>query len=221
MPGEERFAVETERGAVTAAWEAPRAFSAAVAVAHGAGSDLDHPLLVGFTDCLNEAGIATLRFNFPYSEAGRKTPDREPAAIEAWRSVLGAVQARAGGKRAFASGKSYGGRMASMAVAEGMPADGLIFLGYPLHPPGKPERLRDAHLDRVHVPMLFLQGTDDPFARRDLLEGVVERLGRWAVLHEVEGGDHSFRVRGVRRPNEETGRLLGSVAARFIQSAQV
>lgn len=221
MTNEERFTVETERGAMSAAWAAPPAFSAAVAVAHGAGSGMDHPLLVGFTDCLNEAGIASLRFNFPYIEAGRKTPDREPAAIEAWRAVFAATHDRAGGKRVFGSGKSYGGRMASMAVAEGMPADGLVFLGYPLHPPGKPDRLRDSHLGRVHVPMLFLQGTDDPFARRDLLEGVVERLGRWAVLHEVEGGDHSFRVRGVRRSNEETGRLLGSVAARFIQSAQV
>jgi predicted alpha/beta-hydrolase family hydrolase len=221
MPGDERFAIETERATVSAAWAAPRAFSAVVAVAHGAGSDMDHPLLVGFTDCLNEAGIASLRFNFPYMEAGRKTPDREPAAIAAWRAVFDATKGRAGGKRVFASGKSYGGRMASMAAAEGMPADGLVFLGYPLHPPGKPERLRDAHLDDIHVPMLFLQGTDDPFARRDLLAGVVGRLGRWAVLHEVEGGDHSFRVRGIRRSNDEIGRLLGSVAARFIQSAQV
>jgi predicted alpha/beta-hydrolase family hydrolase len=213
MPGEERFAVETERGAVSAAWEAPRAFSAAVAVAHGAGSDLDHPLLVGFTDCLNEAGIATLRFNFPYSEAGRKTPDREPAAIEAWRSVLAAVQARAGGKRAFASGKSYGGRMASMAVAEGMPADGLVFLGYPLHPPGKPDRIRDAHLGRVHVPMLFLQGTRDEFAQLELLRGVLDDLGSRATLHLVDDGDHSFKVpkRSGRTPEQVMGDLADRI----------
>jgi predicted alpha/beta-hydrolase family hydrolase len=114
-----------------------------------------------------------------------------------------------------------GGRIASMAVAEGMPADGLLFLGYPLHPPGKPDRLRDEHLYRIRVPMLFLEGTDDPFARFDLLKDLTSKLGRWAVLHPVEGGDHSFRVRGARRPDEEIGRLLGSVAARFMQSAQV
>ena len=121
----------------------------------------------------------------------------------------------------FVGGKSLGGRMASMAVAEGMPVNGLILIGYPLHPPGHPEKIRDEHLYGIRVPMLFLQGTDDPFARWDLLEGVVRRIGSWAQLHRVEGGDHSFRVRGSRRPDDETGRLLGSVAARFVQGAQV
>jgi uncharacterized protein len=102
-------------------------------------------------------------------------------------------------------------------VADGdLPAAGLVFIGYPLHPPGRPERIRDAHLDAIEAPMLFLQGTADPFARWDLVESVIERLGERAALHPVEGGDHSFRVRGARRDDPGTGSALGEAAARFI-----
>ena len=121
-----------------------------VVVAHGAGAGMEHPFLRGFTDALNELGLATLRFNFPYREAGRKFPDRPPLAIATWRAVMdtAAEQATVHGDTGtvWACGKSFGGRMASMAVAEGMPAAGLVYLGYPLHPPGKPEKLRDEHL---------------------------------------------------------------------------
>jgi predicted alpha/beta-hydrolase family hydrolase len=103
-----------------------------------------------------------------------------------------------------------------MAADGEVDAGGLIFLGYPLHPPGKPDRIRDRHLDRVGVPMLFLQGTADPFARWDLLTGVVERLGDRATLHPLEGGDHSFRVRGRPKDDAGTGSALGEAAARFI-----
>jgi len=182
---------------------------------------MNGPLLQGFAECLYEATFATLRFNFPYAEQGRKSPDPAPRLIEAYRSAFELARSRAGAKHVFVGGKSMGGRMASMAVADGMAADGLVFLGYPLHPPGKPDRLRHEHLARIRVPMLFLQGTEDPFARFDLISDLVHRLGRWAVLHPVEGGDHSFRVKGEGRHDAETGRLLGSVTARFIQSAQV
>jgi predicted alpha/beta-hydrolase family hydrolase len=219
--GEEGIRIDTGHGEVSGVWAAPRAASAFVVVAHGAGSGMDSPALVGFTRCLNEAGIGSLRFNVPYMEAGKKTPDRQPVTIAAWNAAAEEVRSRSGGKRVFASGKSFGGRMASMAVAEGMPAAGLIFLGYPLHAPGKTDQLRDEHLGKIHVPMLFLQGTQDPFARFDLIQEVTHRLGRWAVLHPVQGGDHSFRVRGRKMPDETIGRLLGSVAARFIQSAQI
>ena len=104
-----------------------------------------------------------------------------------------------------------------MMLADGsIEAAGLILVGYPLHPPGKPERIRDAHLSDVGVPMLFLQGTSDPFGRWDLMTSAIERLGSGATLHPVEGGDHSFRVRGRPRHDEGTGSALGEVAARFI-----
>jgi predicted alpha/beta-hydrolase family hydrolase len=110
-----------------------------------------------------------------------------------------------------------GGRIASMMVADGdLDPAGLVFVGYPLHPPGRPERIRDKHLPGIDVPMLFLQGTADAFARWDLLTGVVERLGDRAVLHPVEGGDHSFRVRGRPKDDAGTGTALGEVAARFV-----
>jgi uncharacterized protein len=217
---EERMAVETGRGPVSAVWSQPEGARAAVVVAHGAGGSMDSPLLVGFTSCLNEAGVATLRFNFPYVERGRRAPDPAPRLEQAYGAVFEHVRDLAGGKPVFVGGKSLGGRIASMAVAEGLPAAGLVFLGYPLHAPGRTDRVRDAHLARIRVPMLFLQGTEDPLARFDLVEDLVRRLGRWAVLHPVQGGNHSFRVRGARRPERETGRLLGSVALRFLQGCE-
>jgi predicted alpha/beta-hydrolase family hydrolase len=109
--------------------------------------------------------------------------------------------------------------MASVLAAEdgeAFPAAALVFFGYPLHPPGRPDRLRDAHLPSVRVPMLFIQGTADALASFDLVRGLVDRLGPRARLRVVEGGDHSFRVRGARRPDREVGRDLGLVAAEFV-----
>ncbi|MDQ0801300.1 putative alpha/beta-hydrolase family hydrolase [Arthrobacter sp. SLBN-112] len=106
--------------------------------------------------------------------------------------------------------------MASMAVAEGMDAAGLVYLGYPLHPPGKPEKLRDEHLYGMATPMLFLQGTRDTFATPALLSGVVSRIGPTAALEWVEGGDHSFAVAGRKRPADEVGASLAASVARFI-----
>jgi predicted alpha/beta-hydrolase family hydrolase len=219
--GEERIEIETPKGPVTGLWVERPAARAVVCVAHGAGGNMHTALLDGYCASLNSAAYDTLRFNFPYSEQGRKSPDRPDVLIATWRAVVNVAHARATDRQVYASGKSMGGRIASMAAAEGMPVSGLVLIGYPLHPPGHPEKIRDAHLDDVHAPMLFLQGTEDPFARWDLLEGVVKRLGNWAQLYKVEGGDHSFRVKGARRPGEETGRLLGSVAARFVQGAQI
>ncbi|HEX9823712.1 MAG TPA: alpha/beta family hydrolase [Actinomycetota bacterium] len=184
-------------------------------VAHGAGADMISPVLAGFAEGLKAGGVACLRFNFNYREQGRKAPDHERVLRAAWTSVF--EKMASDGRSVWVGGKSLGGRIASMVVADGMPAAGLVFLGYPLHPPGKPERIRDAHLPSIRVPMLFIQGTGDPFARRDLLDGVLRKLGERAVLHPVEGGDHSFRVRGRPRDDEATGRRLGSVAARFVR----
>jgi predicted alpha/beta-hydrolase family hydrolase len=179
---------------------------------------MEHPFMRGFTRALNDDGVATLRFNFPYREAGRKFPDRPPAAIAAWRSALDAARSRSGGEPVWAAGKSFGGRMASMAVAEGMDAKGLVYLGYPLHPPGKPEKLRDEHLYGLELPMLFLQGTRDTFATPDLLEGVVARIGSGATLEWVEGGDHSFAVAGAKRSAEEIGASLAGRVAAFMRA---
>jgi uncharacterized protein len=204
-------------GSVSAVWGRPDDAWAVIAVTHGAGAGYDHPFLVGFGDALGLEGIATLRFNLPYREAGRRMPGRPADAIAAWRDVMRWAQNEAPGLPVLAAGKSYGGRMASMAVAEGMSAAGLVYLGYPLHPPGKPESLRDEHLYGIRVPMLFLQGTRDPFATPSLLEGVVSRIGASAVLEWVEGGGHSFEAAGVKRAPAQVGASLAPAVAAFVR----
>jgi len=163
-----------------------------------------------------EAKVTTVRFNFPYRERGRKAPDREPVLRETWLAVFEQV-ARGSRRPVFAGGKSLGGRMASMCVADGMPAAGLVFLGYPLHPPGKPERLRAEHLGRIEVPMLFIEGTRDPFADLGILRGVLEPIGDRVTLETVEGGDHSFKVPGPKVDAAQIGAALAGIAAPFVR----
>jgi predicted alpha/beta-hydrolase family hydrolase len=131
---------------------------------------------------------------------------------------MDAAASRSGGQPLWAAGKSFGGRMASMAVAEGMSAAGLVYLGYPLHPPGKPEKLRDEHLYGLTLPMLFLQGTRDTFATPELLEAVAARIGPSATVQWCEGGDHSFAVAGVKRSADETGASLAPAVAEFLKA---
>jgi uncharacterized protein len=209
-----RISIDTPQGAVTGIVTGESAGPILV-MAHGAGGGMATPLLQGFAEGVATAGVTCLRFNFGYSEAGRRSPDREPALRAVWGAAFEAGSKL--GEPTWAGGKSLGGRIASMMVADGdLAAAGLVFVGYPLHPPGRPERIRDAHLDAIGAPMLFLQGTADPFARWDLLGAVIERLGDRATLHPVEAGDHSFRVRGGRRDDVGMGSALGEAAARFI-----
>ena len=138
-----------------------------------------------------------LRFDFPYMEAGRKAPDRAPVLVEATRRAFDLAAARAGGLPVLAGGRSMGGRIASMATAEGMPAAGLVFLAYPLHPPGRPEKIRDAHLYGIEVPMLFLQGTRDPVRPA----GAAGRGARAGSARRAE-----YRAGRGRRPRVPGGR---------------
>lgn len=215
---ESSLSIDTVRGPVSARFAAPPDPFATLAVAHGAGAGMEHPFIAGFARACVGEGLATLRFNFPYFEAGRRSPDPEGALRDAWRAAFEAAAERSAGRPIWASGKSLGGRIASMAVADGtIPAAGLVFLGYPLHPPGKHDRVRDEHLYRIEVPMLFLQGTQDPFANAELLAGVVDRLGDRAEIVWFEGGGHSFEVRGRKRDPREVGASLASHAAAFIR----
>ncbi|BCT76423.1 alpha/beta hydrolase [Sinomonas cyclohexanicum] len=217
----ERITLRTPSGDVSGVYARPargKVPAATVVVAHGAGAGMDHPFLVGYCEALNGLGLATLRFNFAYMEAGKRLPDRAPRAIPVWTAALAEARRRSAGEPLWAAGKSFGGRMASMAVAEGAidPA-GLVFLGYPLHPAGKPDRLRDEHLYAITLPMLFLSGTRDTLATADLLDGVVAKLPT-ATLAWQEGGDHSFAVKGVKRPAEEVGASLAGPTADFIRA---
>jgi uncharacterized protein len=212
---EERLTFPVGEDTVTAAYARPGSPAATVVVAHGAGAGMDHPFLTGFTGALNDAGTATWRFNFPYAEAGKKFPDRAPKAIATWRAVMAAARERAGGP-VWAAGKSFGGRMASMAVAQGMGTAGLVFLGYPLHPPARPEKLRDEHLYGLDLPMLFVQGTRDTFALPGELEPVAERIGGNAVVYRVADADHAFKVPRDKRSQQQTGAELAAPVLEFI-----
>ena len=172
--------------------EAPR--RTAVVLGHGAGGDRRTPFLVRMAEALADSGRGALLYNFPYTDRGGRRPD-PPDVLELTAAAVGdAARAEFAAERLVAGGKSMGGRIASQAAAQGARVDGLVFLGYPLHPPGKPDQMRDRHLPDIAAPMLFVQGTRDAFARWDLLTAVLQRLGGAATLHEVSEGDHSFAV---------------------------
>jgi predicted alpha/beta-hydrolase family hydrolase len=187
----ERFRVETPKGDVSAAWHDGGTGASALVVGHGAGAGMDHPFMSGFCEALAAGGVSALRFNFPYLEAGRKSPGSPKDAVAAVRSAFAAAAERTDGP-VFAGGKSYGGRMASVAAAEGMPSRGLVFLGYPFHAPGRADQVRDQHLYGLAQPMLFLQGTKDPFADPDVLQGVLRKLGGRVTYVPFDGAGHSF-----------------------------
>ncbi|HKU29857.1 MAG TPA: alpha/beta family hydrolase [Arthrobacter sp.] len=217
-PEESRIAIDVDGTQISAIYARPEKPFATLVLAHGAGAGMEHPFLGGLAQALNDDGVATLRFNFPYREAGKKFPDRPPAAIAAWKAVMNEAAARSDGEPLWAAGKSFGGRMASMAVAEGMPAAGLVYLGYPLHPPGKPDKLRDEHLYGLTLPMLFLQGTRDTFATPELLEGVVARIGPTATIGWQDGGDHSFARKGVKEGAGSVGASLAPDVSAFLRA---
>ncbi len=203
---------------VSGLWSAAPDAAATVALAHGAGAGMEHPFLTGLADALAASGISVLRFVFPYVEAGRRMPGPAPHAMATWAGVEAWLASAAPGRYA-AVGKSYGGRMASMASAEGVIAPaGLAYLGYPLHPPGRPEKPRREHLPTIAVPQVFVEGENDPFiAPRAQFDEVVASC-QDARVHWVAGGNHSFEVKGARRPADEIGAALAPVIAEFARS---
>ena len=166
-----------------------------VILAPGAGSDRHHPALVRIQGGLADAGWTTVTFDFPYREAGRRVPDARPVLEACWRAVLDAIrkEPRLAPPRVVIGGRSLGGRIASHVAADGASVDGLVFLAFPLHPAGRPGTERAAHLSRIAVPMLFVQGTRDTLADPALLAGVLHDLPH-ATLHEIVGADHGFRI---------------------------
>src|SRR4051812_43141258 len=165
-------------------------------LAHGAGAGMRHHFLAQAADVFAARGIATYRYEFPYMQTGKSRPDSPRVAEGAVRKAVATAARMAPGLPIYAGGKSFGGRMTSQAQgSQPIPGvRGLVFLGFPLHPPGRPGIARAEHLTSVEVPMLFLQGARDEFAQLDLLEDVVKRLGDRATLHLIEEGDHSFKV---------------------------
>src|SRR5213082_2954656 len=213
------FAVGEGVGSVSALLLRPDGARLLYVLAHGAGAGMRHPFLESIAQRLAERGIATLRYQFPYMERRAGRPDPPAVAAATVRAAVTEAARVAPGLPLVAGGKSFGGRMTSTAQAEApLPGvRGLLFLGFPLHPPGKPGDKRAEHLDRVQIPMLFLQGDRDEFADLKLLKPVVKRLGERAKLHLVEGGDHSFKV--LKRSGRTDADVMSELADAMVRWA--
>jgi predicted alpha/beta-hydrolase family hydrolase len=184
-------------GSVSALWLAPARARACYVFAHGAGAGMTHPSMAAFAEGLAARDVATLRFQFPYMEKGSKRPDLPAVAQAAVRAAVDEAARLGADLPLFAGGRSFGGRMTSQAQAKAPLGGvrGLVFVGFPLHPAGKPGSERAAHLSTIGIPMLFLQGTRDELAGLDLLNPVVAGLGANATLALFDDADHSFHVR--------------------------
>jgi predicted alpha/beta-hydrolase family hydrolase len=198
-------------GPVSALLTLPEAARACFVFAHGAGAGMTHAFMAAVAEGLAERGVATLRYQFPYMEKASKRPDPPAVAHAAVRGAVAAAAEHCPGLPLIAGGKSFGARMTSQAQAKAPLAgvQGLAFLGFPLHPAGKPSSDRADHLADVNVPMLFLQGTNDKLAELDLLKPVVRNLGARATLHLFEGADHSFHV--PKRSGRDAGEVMAEV----------
>lgn len=183
-------------------------------LAHGAGAPQSHPFMVDMATRLAARGLDVVTFDFLYTARGKRMPDRNDVLEATWRAAIGAVRARSGlsDRTFFCGGKSMGGRIVSQVAAAdgGLQLAGLVFLGYPLHPPGKPKARRDAHLPDVPFPMLFVQGARDPFGTAAELRRLCAKLPR-ATLHVVPDGDHSLAVPRRGAPDAQE-RALGAAA---------
>lgn len=191
-----RIPVDERHGEVSALWLRPRGAVAALAFAHGAGADMNHTFMEAAAHALAERDVATLRYQFPYSEAGRRAPNPAKTLTATVRAAVERAHALADGLPLLAGGKSMGGRMTSLRAAEEpLPVRGLVFFGFPLHAAGKPPSTdRAEHLAGLDCPLLFLQGSRDKLASLELLEPLVSGLGRRARLHVIDQADHGFKV---------------------------
>lgn len=197
MTEEKRFKFSVERaGEVSAILQRPADSRFLLALAHGAGAGMNHPFLARLAAELSAVRIATLRYQFPYMEQKRRSPDSPTVATTTVAAAAVTVANLEPKLPLLAGGKSFGGRMTSTAASEGLLADvrGLVFFGFPLHPPNKPGTKRAEHLKNVPMPMLFLQGTRDTLADLSLLRPICKELGSCATLHVIETADHSFHV---------------------------
>jgi uncharacterized protein len=181
---------------VSGLWQCAPESKACLVLAHGAGAGMHHPFLAGVANELEGLGIATLRYQFPYMEHHGKRPDPPALCHATVRAAVAAALRLSPSLPLFAGGKSFGGRMTSQAQAASPLVDvrGLVFLGFPLHPPKQPSETRAQHLFKVKIPLLFLQGTRDTFAELSLLRPLVTRLGGRATLTLIQDADHSFHV---------------------------
>ncbi|NND72147.1 MAG: alpha/beta hydrolase [Rhodothermales bacterium] len=216
-------AISEKAGAVTAVASVPDGCRRVLVLSHGAGAGMDHPFMQTLSDLLNEADIGTYRFNFPYTEQGKRAPNAQSILLATVEAVTARVVHEYPNAQVFFGGKSMGGRMGSIAAAKGMlpGIQGLIFFGFPLHAPGRDSVDRAAHLAKIDVPMLFHQGTRDKLANLDMIREVCASIDKYATLKVYEGADHSFKTRK-KDPldTEETMHAMVKATAGWIKTAR-
>jgi uncharacterized protein len=185
----------TPAGKVSSVWDSAKDPKAFCVLGHGAGAGMGSDYMETFARGFSERQISVFRFNFAYTESGKRSPDKQPVLEATMQAAIETAREKSGAVPLFAGGKSLGGRIASHVVANGADVAGLVFLGYPLHPPGRPDRIRDDHLRNIRVPMLFVEGTRDPFCPLETLERVRSKLSAKTKVVVIEDGDHSLKVR--------------------------
>ena len=212
---EERIRLKTEHHESEGLLLLPTdAKSTGVILGHGAGGNMHSEFMSYFQRKIAEVGYACMKFNFPYSQNKKKVPDPQPVLMASYRKAIEAMPS----EKVVIGGKSMGGRIASY-VADSDKVRGLLFLGYPLHAPGKVDQLRDEHLYRIQKPMLFISGTKDPFAREDLLLSTLKKIGKYAELHAVQGGGHSLEVsRKTGLPTDEIRTAAVDAIVRWLRN---
>jgi uncharacterized protein len=181
---------------------------------------MNHPFMANLAEALADANVATFRYQFPHMEEGRHVPDRPPVLTATVAAAVYAAKKSAPKLPIFAGGKSMGGRMTSQAAAQGLLPDvrGLVFFGFPLHQPNRPDIKRADHLADVKVPMLFLQGTRDTLSDLTLLRPLIKKLGSHATLHIIDTADHSFHVlKSAKKTDAEVLQELAATAAAWMQ----
>lgn len=191
-----KFIATQSSGEVSAILQRPENAKWLLVLGHGAGAGMRHVFMQQLADELSKVQIATFRYQFPYMEQGRKSPNPQPISLKTVRSAVASAAAIADDLPLLAGGKSYGGRMTSTAAATEVlvKVSGIVFFSFPLHAPGKPSADRAEHLYRVNLPMLFLQGTRDKLADMSLLTPICDQLADLSTLHIIDGADHSFNV---------------------------
>jgi predicted alpha/beta-hydrolase family hydrolase len=183
--------------------------------AHGAGGHRDDRGMLALSQVLSRLGIEVVRFNFPYREAGAKRPDPMPVLKASMRKAIEGAR----GKPLLIGGRSMGGRVATMLAAEGFACDGLLLFAYPLHPAGQPEKLRDAHLPKIQVPVLCFNGTRDALCTQELMNDVVKRLTAPWTMHWLQGADHSFHVlKSSGRTDRDVLAEVGEAVSKWVRS---
>jgi len=213
--------VDVGSDTTSAAYDAAGDESTVFVCAHGAGGSISDRSTLAVTKALREKGLSTVRFNFLYKEKGSGRPDQMPRLESTFTAVVQQVRDELAPKRLIIGGRSMGGRAGSMLASKGFDCDGLLLLAYPLHPPGQPEKLRDAHLPSIEVPVLCFNGTRDTFCTPDLMEKVLKNVRTRWEMRWLDGADHSFHVpKSSGRTDAQVLEEVASITADWLKTLE-